>query len=328
MQDCWPSNSARIVLRKTTDGGRHWTPIAAPPAPWAGLPYGDSSAKSVGEVYFADARDGWAFAPGLWATHDGGATWRRVDTGGRSVYSLAATNGHVIAAFLNCGSEACGRSSAPSFSIETSPAGEDAWRPVPGGAGLGLPVVTAAGGTAYALGAAGAAPKGPGPNDFRTPAMLLSGSADGTAPWHRRATPCVFGAAYTVTAVTANSLLMACGLLGGHPTTNHLYRSADSGAHWRQFAYVGLYDGADAVAATPDGKLFVDGIVSGLEVSRDGGRNWLRPATLADPPSQVGDGGLIEFAMTTNNDGYLVARYGPLWLTGDGGLTWSPVTVR
>jgi photosystem II stability/assembly factor-like uncharacterized protein len=313
-------------MRKTTDGGRHWSPIAAPPAPWpaAGTL---THANSVDEIYFADARDGWAFGPGLWATHDGGATWRRVDTRGLSVFSLAATDGHVIAVFQHCVQE-CSSGAASTFTVETSPSGADAWRPVPGGGGIGLPVVTAAGGTAYALGADGTPPKGAGPDDYRTPTLLLSGPADGTAPWRRQVTPCVTAAAATITAVTANSLLMACGLLGAHPTTNHLYRSQDSGAHWRQFANVGLYDGADTVAATPDGKLFVDGIVAGLELSRDGGRSWLRPATLDGPASQVENGGLIEFGMTTNNDGFLVARYGPFWITSDGGLTWMPVTVR
>jgi photosystem II stability/assembly factor-like uncharacterized protein len=326
LQGCWPSNSARIVLRKTTDGGRHWTPIDAPPAPWGG---GSTvrPADSVDEIYFADARDGWAFGPGLWATHDGGATWHRVDTRGRSVYSMAATDGHVIAAFQRCVQE-CSSGSASSFAIETSPAGADAWRPVKGGGGLGLPVVTAAGGTAYALGAAGAgAGKGPGASAYGPPTLLLSGPADGSAPWHRRATPCVTMGADTVTAMTASSLLMACGLLGAHPTTNHLYRSEDSGAHWRQFAHVGLYDGVLTVAATPDGKLFVDGILDGIALSRDGGRSWLRPATV-DATDQVQAGGLVDAAMTTNNDGYLVARYGPFWITSDGGVTWTPVTVR
>ena len=94
---------------------------------------------SVGEIYFAGARDGWAFGPGLWSTHDGGATWHRVDTDGHAVYSLAATNGHVVAAFLSCGTD-CGRGAAASFAIETAQVGSDVWgRTTPGRTGASSP---------------------------------------------------------------------------------------------------------------------------------------------------------------------------------------------
>jgi hypothetical protein len=177
LQQCWTSASSRLVLRKTTDGGRDWVPVPAPPAPWSG---GASVAPDgADEIYFADARDGWAFGPGLWSTHDKGATWHSVDTGGHAVYSLAATNGHVVAAFLTCGTD-CGRGAPASFAIETTQAGSDNRRPVPGTVGQGQPDMMAAGGTAYALDA--------GNPDGR--ALLLTGPADGTAPWQPHVTPC------------------------------------------------------------------------------------------------------------------------------------------
>lgn len=313
LKDCWGSDRSRIVVRKTTDGGREWSPVPAPPAPWSG---GASVAPdSVDAIYFADARDGWAFGPGLWSTHDGGATWQRVGTGGRSVESLAATDGHAVAAFLTCGTQ-CGRGVWPSFAIETAPVGSDGWRPVPGTAGRGMPRVMTAGGTAYALDA----------GSLQGPAQLLTGPADGAAGWRRQVTPCANIGANTGMAVTASSIVLGCAMLGAHPASTHLYRSDDSGAHWREFSYLGLYDGASVVDVSPDGVLLVGGNIDGLRLSYDGGRSWQSPANVnASPQIQVS--GVIGAAMTSDSDGYVIALYGPVWVTSDRGRTWAPVTV-
>lgn len=337
LRHCWQYGGSRLVVRETTDGGRHWSPVSAPPAPvpWSGgaqIP----PAASVSEIYFASARDGWAFGPGLWATHDGGASWHRVGTHGRGVYSLAASGGHVVGAFDSCGAD-CGRGAASSFTIATAPIGSDAWRPVPGaaGEGKGQPQVTAAGGTAYALTAGDA-------GNPSTRARLLSGPADGTAPWHARTTPCYAMGANTVTAVTAARLVMACALLGAHPATTRFYRTVsrttgyrttgdrttgDHGAHWRQFSSLGLYDGASCVSVTGDGTLLAAGNYDGVAMSYDGGRGWHRPSTV-DASPQVGGGGEIVAAMTADRDGFAIAPWGPVWITRDGGHTWTPVIVR
>lgn len=322
LRHCWQYGGSRLVVRETTDGGRHWSPVSAPPAPvpWSGgaqIP----PAASVSEIYFASARDGWAFGPGLWATHDGGASWHRVGTHGRGVYSLAASGGHAVAAFDSCGTN-CGRGTASSFAIATAPIGSDAWRPVPGaaGEGEGEPQVTAAGGTAYALTGGDA-----GNPNIR--ARLLSGPADGSAPWHARATPCYAMGANTVTAVTAARLVMACALLGAHPATTRFYRTDNHGAHWRQFSWLGLYDGASCVSLTGDGTLLAGGNYDGVAMSYDGGRSWHRPATV-DASPQVGGGGEIVAAMTADRDGFVITPWGPLWITRDGGHTWTPVIVR
>lgn len=325
LQRCWAFNGSRLVVRKTTDAGRHWSPVPAPPAPWSGgapVP----PAAGVSEIYFADARDGWAFGPGLWVTHDGGASWHRVLTHGREVYSVAATDGHAVAAFLRC-EAGCYRGSEASFTIETSPDSSDAWRPVPGAAGQGQPDITAAGGMAYALGAAGpGSSAGTALGAAPAPARLLTGPADGTGPWHAHATPCYAIGANTATAVTAAGLVMACALLGAHPATTRLYRTDDSGAHWRQFSTLGLYDGASGVTVTSDGTLLVAGIYDGAVLSYDDGRSWHRPATVDQSP-RVGGGGPIDAAMTSDDDGFVIANWGPLWVTSDAGHSWETVIV-
>lgn len=58
-----------VRLLKTDDGGRNWRLVPGTDLPFPGTQHG------VGQVRFADQLNGWAFEPGLWATHDGGATW-------------------------------------------------------------------------------------------------------------------------------------------------------------------------------------------------------------------------------------------------------------
>jgi photosystem II stability/assembly factor-like uncharacterized protein len=128
------------------------------------------------------------------------------------------------------------------------------------------------------------------------------------------------------TALTASSLIITCALLGEHPAPTRFYRSDDAGAHWRQFSYLGLYDGASSVSVTPAGTLLVGANFDTAEVSHDGGRSRLRPAALS-ASSQAGCC-QIEAAMTSDDDGYVIAVMGPLWITSDGGRTWAAVPVR
>ena len=74
---------------RTTDGGTHFVRI---PAPRVAL----SDRHGVSQLRFADREDGFAFDSRLYATHDGGRTWRRVRLGG-PVGELAAADGYVYA---------------------------------------------------------------------------------------------------------------------------------------------------------------------------------------------------------------------------------------
>src|SRR5258708_11399036 len=76
-----------LLLRKTTDGGRTWVAVPAPPAPDQGRP------GAVSQILFISSRDGWAWGPGLWQTRDGGARWRRGSIGGGPGPRLAGGGG-------------------------------------------------------------------------------------------------------------------------------------------------------------------------------------------------------------------------------------------
>jgi hypothetical protein len=322
LKNCAADATSALRLRKTADGGLRWTPLTAPPAPWGGIApdgTGRIPADGVTSLLFAGARDGWAYGPGLWATHDGGASWHRVGTNGWVVQSMAATDGHVVAVLASCDA-ADANCGAPSFAVRTSPAGREAWRPVPGATGQGTPSVVARAGKAFlVVSAAGA-------RSYAKHDTLLSGPADGSARWISRTIPCTPGA-NALSATTAGHLVLSCAMLGAHPATTHLYTSADAGRHWTRIATLGMYDGASTVERTGAGTLLVAGIYNGVGISRDGGHTWTWPHAI-DRTDAVEGGALIETDLVTGDDGYLVAYGNGLWITSDGGLAWRPVTVR
>lgn len=311
-----------IEARTTIDVGLHWARATAPPAPWGGVaPNGSGTVPRDGvtRVLFADAQDGWAYGPGLWATHDGGASWHEVSTHRRVVYSMAVTGGWVVATFDTCGSVASPYCYAPAtFTVEATPVHRDGWRPVPGAAGNGAPALTAAGGTAYAYGAG--APSFPGT------LTLLAGPANGSGRWHSRAMPCPAGA-ITASAASASHLLLACALLGAHPATTHLYQSEDGGTRWTQFATRPLFDGASVIEQAPDGTLLTGGMYNGIELSYDAGRTWAQPGGV-DDSSSIQGGGPLTAALLSNEDGYVLGYLGPLWITRDGGKSWRQIPVH
>jgi photosystem II stability/assembly factor-like uncharacterized protein len=82
-------------LKETVNGGRTWTSV---PVPAISLvpPYTSAPASAASSVRFENARDGWLFAPALWATTDGGKKWHRISLPGQ-VIALAASDGVVFA---------------------------------------------------------------------------------------------------------------------------------------------------------------------------------------------------------------------------------------
>jgi photosystem II stability/assembly factor-like uncharacterized protein len=80
-------------ILKTTDGGRNFTSTHAPAAP---LVTASGGTSGYSQIRFADAHNGFAYGPDLYATHDGGASWHPVDVGG-TVTDLAISGGQAFA---------------------------------------------------------------------------------------------------------------------------------------------------------------------------------------------------------------------------------------
>ncbi len=82
-------------LEKTVNGGTSWTRVPVPAVELV-PPFTGSPLSAVSTVRFENASDGWLFAPGLWATTDGGAQWHSESLPGE-VIALAASDGVAFA---------------------------------------------------------------------------------------------------------------------------------------------------------------------------------------------------------------------------------------
>jgi photosystem II stability/assembly factor-like uncharacterized protein len=105
-----PCTSAPCTsIVRTVDGGRSFVGV---PAPHTG---------NVSQLRFANAMDGFAYAPELWVTHNGGTTWRPVAVPGH--VSELAIGGSYVYAIVQTGGGA--------GSLLRAPIGLDAWKPLP-----------------------------------------------------------------------------------------------------------------------------------------------------------------------------------------------------
>jgi photosystem II stability/assembly factor-like uncharacterized protein len=296
-------------LAKTTDAGHSWTFVAD-------LPVAPANNQPITKVRFADARDGWAFGPQLWATHDGGVSWHQLAQAG-PVADVEAAAGVVYALAATCGAEPC----AGGGRLSRAAVATDAWAAVPGIAVKpngtialhGQSVWVASGGES---------------------GVVFVTSADG-ARWHVLADPCPQGSGPSslagVAPVTASTVYLLCASdPGAGSETKLVLLSTDGGATAHATvtapARGGLAGGIAAASASVVAVSAQSG-ASWIYRSADAGRTW-------NSAFEKGDGGLgiEDLGFTTSSQG--VAIYGTpgngnpslLLMTRDAGATWSPVT--
>jgi photosystem II stability/assembly factor-like uncharacterized protein len=265
---------------------------------------GDNPA--VSKVRFATPLDGWAFGPQLWATHDGGKSWRQINEP-QPVSDLEAAAG---VAYALIGDQ-----------LLRTPVSADTWREV---RQVGESAMIALHGHAIWVVQGG----GPG-------ATKLLVSADG-ATWQTLPDPCAsLQSDWTLSAVapvTASQLFLLCGggVGAGSESKTVLY-SADAGRTTKATATDPPRGGvASGFAAASDSVVAIAAVSGASEVYRSGdaGKSWQMPL-------QQGDGGFgyYDVGFTTPTQG--VAIYGrpgqpntphpELLMTRDAGATWSVV---
>ena len=322
-------------LAGTSDYGTNWYGVSAP---LTGAPDG---ASGVSQLRFLNARDGWAFGPELWVTHNGGAQWTREQTFGLRVTGLETADGRAFAILASCsGTGPDYGAHCTSFSLYSSPAKSHQWKsvPVPAATLQGSPAAAgppgsaslvlvggSAGGTGYLL-----APSG----------ELLSGPLTGEG-WSvaNQAAPCAPGAPGAhgqptggLLAANSNLLVLVCtsaASAASDTQAKSVEQSTDGGAHWSRVGD-GLPAGiATSVAIQAQDNLVVLATDSGLYRSGDGGRTW-RQTQPSPPGATSGEPGFSYVGMTSPANGVALpadARLHEVFITTDGGISWQPHSV-
>ena len=284
-------------LLRTTNGGRNFIGIGAPHATLSTGP----QTPGYSQIRFADTKNGFAYGPDLYATHDGGSTWHQVDIGG-TVTDLAISAGEVYATVEPIG--------GGSGRLTQSPVAHDGWT-----------TVSAAGvvsGGLWVQGSDVIVQSGVGTGIGGNVLVSTDGGQSFTAhPAPSPGLPCQF-AAPTPAVVWARC---ATG------TESGVWRSTDLGAHFapaNPASRPGQPNSAVFAAASADTAVYG---YQQLYRTSDAGATW----------SPVGPAGIAQWAylgFTDSTHGVGLAYVGSiapgnerLYYTTDGGQTYHPVTL-
>jgi photosystem II stability/assembly factor-like uncharacterized protein len=295
------------VIAHTLDGGRTWTTVPAPPTAISDRTT-DVIPTGVAGLRFADAHDGWAFGSELWATHDGGTSWKRLDVLNHApVVALETARGTAHAVVWD---------GAGNFRIASTPIADDTFTvsplEIPVGAGP-VPAIqlVLSGDAGWVL-----------ENDR----VVTAGARLVDGAWQTWQPACLdtVGPAFIGTS-SASDLVAACDIgQWSTPEGDHLFVSSDGGATFKETATRNpLLDTASAVA-TPGRSTIViagfDSTGSALVTSYDGGRTWIKVY-------QAGLASLSDLGFTTTKQGVVITTAeggaSQLLMTRDGGRTWS-----
>lgn len=266
---------------------------------------------------FADERDGWAFGPDLWSTHDGGGHWTQVTVPGTSstasVVDLATAAGMVHAALFD-----------GAVKLADSPVDAEGW------------TLSA---TAVAFGA-GPVPRaqlviqGTGGWLIEVDRVVVGAARLSGGRWAPWTPPCSqSGGDAQLAAATPTDLFAVCneGVYSSGPPVTRAYRSSDGGATFIQAAATvpATGSGAAAVASGAPRSAIVAAVgatgATVLLLTTDGGGSWNVVYSFG------GQRMVSDLGFTSANQGVVIAGDGTaatLLMTFDGGLHWAPVALR
>jgi hypothetical protein len=302
------------VMAGTSNHGGSWSKVGAPPAPPPGAPSG------VSQISFLGPLNGWAYGPALYATHDGGRTWRRFTLRGRVIDLSAAGNRAFAVIGTNCaGSGSDYASGCARFVMYSAAARSNRWHAVAGATGAGA-----------------AAPGGlqlTSKHGYLVSSGRLYAGPVMRGAWHRVASaapaapPCLVppsGRGPWLLAPSASTLYLICSSSPAAASQKlALYISRDDGRTW--LARGAAPATATSLAVSPRGTLVL-AATGKIYFSRDA-RRW-QVATLTGSAPK---GGFGFVGMTTGADGVAVPASPALheiFITSDGGRTWRPSVIR
>lgn len=280
----------------------------------------------MGRVRFANASDGWAFGPSLYATHDGGAHWHQVQlASSHPRIADLATDGTAVLAFAdNC--SLSGGSCQGAGHVYRSAVGSDAWQKTGGAAS---PYFAAGAHLTFGDGIAYLSAR------QRQPAGSISLSTDEGRTWRTHRTPCdttqQFPLSLDGVAAVGHSRLNAlcAGDGAAGTTTKALYSSTDGGAHFSRTGTPPRGGDGGTLAAASASTLVIATASAGswLYRSTDSGKHWNTVRTFID-----GGWPWNDLGFTTATQGVVIhgaaessRSPGTLLMTHDAGAHWSTV---
>jgi photosystem II stability/assembly factor-like uncharacterized protein len=318
------------ALRVTTDGGRHWTALPAPRVRLWFYARQGVQARAVTDLTFADSRDGFMYGPGLYATHDGGKSWRVQHLA--AVAGLAVGGGYVFA--LTRIDQTDGHAA-----LWRTAVGQDRWTRLPIPAAAASPAPTSVYRLQLAVDGANVVLMQPGASGPRVPAKQVGRfwvSVDAGERWRVRTVPCTNpngpASVFALARHQPNTWLVDCfdneQSSQEQNTQHHLFRSGDAGRHWTRLADPTRHNMPAMLAdnGAGDTLLATDGVSDTLVGSFDGDRHW-------QPLIHSGGSffGWADLRYISTHTAFVVGptHYAPehLYRTDDGGRHWRMLRI-
>jgi hypothetical protein len=317
-------------LAGTSDYGSSWYGVSAP------VTAAPDGGTGLSQLRFLNLSDGWAYGPALYATADGGRTWTAESTAGLRVTGLEAAGNRAFVLAASCqGAGPAYAADCSTFSLYSTVAGTASLQPVP----LDIP----AGLSQTAMGTAGraasaslvikgdAADPEAGTGYLYAPSGdILRGSVGGGAWSYAGQAPCAPGSAAASgapvggqLALGGNVLLLNCASGAGQP--GQLWESA-SGASWDKVSVPGGSGAPRSLAATSAGAIVLATTTGLLRTALPDPGAWQSASIAGGVPA----GGFSYVGMTSPSQGVALpadAALGEVFVTSDGGQTWTPHRV-
>jgi hypothetical protein len=318
------ANPVCASILRTTDGGRHFVTVAAPPV---ALSTGGAASGAIDTLRFATTLDGYAFdaqsfrsaddtSSPIWETTDGGSHWRQTDL--RHVLAFATGGGFAYVVTGDCREGVCRR-----LLLRRAVLGTDSWNSTALPVGTVDPIVAL---TVHSS----SVWLSVSPTKGRHPYQVLLASADDGSSFTTVQSPCGNGLGGQLAATSSSVLWAVCptGMLAG------ALRSTDGGATWASLT-VGrvLSNGAQITPANDTSAVVAIGDQTELLRTTDGGTTFKRVY-----PVRAGFWDFIGFTDGETGAGLRLlpgkarAAVGlsphELLRTRNGGRTWAVVEIR
>jgi photosystem II stability/assembly factor-like uncharacterized protein len=288
------SGTCTSAILQTTNAGATFQPIAVPAA--------TSASEYNLDIRFANASDGWVYGNQLWSTHDGGATWQRIETAFTDVLQLEpGAKGNVYAVFQTCTSSI---STSCTSALMRSQASTDTWtRVVPPGNPLTTPVFGVHGDMLWVM------------YFDRSTRLAYTGYNDATL-WYFGSMPCEPDLDGNYDPVS-NSVVWAFCATG---TQGNPWVSTSGGDGFLRSPSLFGFGNGGMMAATSSERAFVVGPGIDSALTTNGGQTFVAAPQLT---------GAVWAGFTDSEVGFAVIVHATgtntLLRTIDAGATWSPV---